>query len=264
MRQFERHAEYSLPELLQRLEASPTTSLSGQWATKYFTHGDKLILVAKVAIGPVDLRTAENRYDVARGHMQFYGKPHSHSQQTEFLKLSRGELSLEVFALWKAGHDRFMYLGSPAIVRWLDNVEIEQGIKSIMLELSFLEASDHEIDGGPEGTQQSEDGLSAREGKQLTVLVNRYERDPSLRSACLQFFGPTCRICDFDFQAKYGELGRDFCHVHHVKPLAEVGEDHAVDPTTDLIPVCANCHAMLHRRSPALHPDQLKVLLKIG
>ncbi|MBF9038450.1 hypothetical protein LSUCC0246_08010 [Rhodobacterales bacterium LSUCC0246] len=57
-------------------------------------------------------------------------------------------------------------------------------------------------------------------------------------------------------------MGRNFCHVHHISPLSEVGERRAVNPITDLIPVCPNCHAMIHRQRPALTPDQVRVILK--
>jgi len=65
-------------------------------------------------------------------------------------------------------------------------------------------------------------------------------------------------VCGFSFESAYGELGRDYIHVHHVLPLAEVNEEYEVDPIRDLRPVCPNCHAMLHRKSPALSVDELK------
>jgi 5-methylcytosine-specific restriction protein A len=45
----------------------------------------------------------------------------------------------------------------------------------------------------------------------------------------------------------YGEIGRGFIHVHHVVPISSIGESYKVDPAKDLVPVCPNCHAMLHR-----------------
>ncbi|HHO0788469.1 HNH endonuclease [Aeromonas allosaccharophila] len=63
-----------------------------------------------------------------------------------------------------------------------------------------------------------------------------------------------------DFGEKYGELGKGFIHVHHMMPLSEIGEEYVVDPIKDLIPVCPNCHAMLHRRNPPLTIDDLRKL----
>ena len=43
-------------------------------------------------------------------------------------------------------------------------------------------------------------------------------------------------------------MGKDFIHVHHIIPLNEIKEEYTVDPIKDLVPVCPNCHAMLHRK----------------
>lgn len=46
----------------------------------------------------------------------------------------------------------------------------------------------------------------------------------------------------------YGSLGAGFIEVHHVKPLHLQDEEFIIDPATDLVCVCANCHRMLHRK----------------
>jgi len=58
--------------------------------------------------------------------------------------------------------------------------------------------------------------------------------------------------CGFDFEEKYGIRGRDFIEVHHIKPLSENGEEIIINPQTDLICVCSNCHRMIHRRKNSL------------
>lgn len=86
------------------------------------------------------------------------------------------------------------------------------------------------------------------EGTKQQVLVNKYERNPRARKMCIQKYGCICNICQFDFQKQYGELGKDFIHVHHIIPISEnKGRSYKVDYENDLIPVCPNCHAMLHR-----------------
>jgi 5-methylcytosine-specific restriction protein A len=90
------------------------------------------------------------------------------------------------------------------------------------------------------------------------VTVNKYERDPRARQACLNHFGYRCCVCDLDFEERYGELGRGFIHVHHLKELSTVGPDYQVDPLGDLRPVCPNCHAMLHKVSPAMSVEELR------
>lgn len=101
-----------------------------------------------------------------------------------------------------------------------------------------------------------------QEGSLRKVFVNKYERDPQARKDCLKHFGHSCSVCKIDFSEKYGELGKNFIHVHHLKPLSEIKKTYTINPITDLIPVCPNCHSMLHRRVPALQINELKSLLK--
>lgn len=87
------------------------------------------------------------------------------------------------------------------------------------------------------------------EGGPIKQLSTKYERSPSARDACINFFGYCCQVCGLNFEEKYGTIGKDFIHVHHKNFLSALSGEHAVDPTEDLIPVCPNCHAMLHRKS---------------
>jgi 5-methylcytosine-specific restriction protein A len=99
------------------------------------------------------------------------------------------------------------------------------------------------------------------EGGKQSVVVNRYERDPQARDACIARHGCVCAVCDFDFGEKYGELGKGYIHVHHIVPLSQISQSYRVNPVTDLRPVCPNCHAMLHRREPVLTIEQLRGII---
>jgi len=99
------------------------------------------------------------------------------------------------------------------------------------------------------------------EGALARVEVNRYERDRRARKACLDHWGYRCAACEFSFEDRYGPLGQDFIHVHHTLELSLVPRDYQVNPISDLRPVCPNCHAMLHRTSPALTVDELRQIL---
>ncbi|HEX4064016.1 MAG TPA: HNH endonuclease [Streptosporangiaceae bacterium] len=111
--------------------------------------------------------------------------------------------------------------------------------------------------------EESPPGKPFAEGAVTQVTVNKYERDPRARRACLDHFGYRCSVCDLDFEERYGELGRGFIHVHHLKELSAVGPDYRVDPREDLRPVCPNCHAMLHKVSPAMPVEELRRRLRI-
>ncbi len=86
------------------------------------------------------------------------------------------------------------------------------------------------------------------EGAKTTVLVNKYERNTAARQKCIDQLGCYCNICGINFEKVYGEIGKEFIHVHHKIPLNEIKEEYVVDPSKDLLPVCPNCHAMLHRK----------------
>lgn len=94
----------------------------------------------------------------------------------------------------------------------------------------------------------SNDTAVIHEGAVKQVLVNQYERNPQARSLCIMKHGCRCSVCGLDFEEYYGEVGKDFIHVHHIVPLHQIKRDYIVDGEKDLIPVCPNCHAMLHRK----------------
>jgi predicted HNH restriction endonuclease len=96
------------------------------------------------------------------------------------------------------------------------------------------------------------------EGSVRKILVNAYERDPKARQKCIDYYGLSCKICSFSFEEEFGDLGRGFINVHHLKPLSEIGQEYKVDPIRDLLPVCPNCHAMFHRKEPALSVEEVK------
>jgi 5-methylcytosine-specific restriction protein A len=56
-------------------------------------------------------------------------------------------------------------------------------------------------------------------------------------------------------------LGAGFIQVHHTVPLSSIGTEYVIDPIRDLIPVCPNCHAMLHRKTPPFSIAELRGLL---
>lgn len=101
-----------------------------------------------------------------------------------------------------------------------------------------------------------------REGSVRQISVNAYERDPKARQRCIDCYGASCSVCGFDFGKAFGQLGEGFIHVHHLRPISDIAEEYEVDPIKDLRPVCPNCHAMIHRRSPPLSIEEIKSLLR--
>ena len=120
---------------------------------------------------------------------------------------------------------------------------------------------------GPEGTRFAEQvSASTRfiEGAVHRINVNACERNAAARASCIAHYGPTCHVCDFDFARVYGVLAAGFIHVHHFKPLAEIGETYSVNPITDLRPVCANCHAVIHLGGSTRSIDDVRRLIAVA
>jgi 5-methylcytosine-specific restriction protein A len=99
------------------------------------------------------------------------------------------------------------------------------------------------------------------EGKSKKVLVNVFERNTVARSLCIKHYGFKCQVCEFDFEKRFGEIGRNFIHVHHVVDISTIGSEYELDPILDLIPVCPNCHSMLHKKKPAYKIEELKTFI---
>ena len=101
------------------------------------------------------------------------------------------------------------------------------------------------------------------EGAKTRVEVNRYERSPLNRAACIAIHGSACKACGFDFGRIYGPIGEGYIEVHHLIPVSKMGGAYIVSPASDLIPLCANCHAIVHRQDPPLTLDAVKALLSV-
>lgn len=104
---------------------------------------------------------------------------------------------------------------------------------------------------------------SANEGSKTSYFGTRYERRKDLRMKAIAIHGLDCKACGFDFEQAYGEHAKGFIHVHHVVPISKFGGEQAVNPETDLVTLCANCHAVVHRkRDMTLSVDELKGMLR--
>jgi predicted HNH restriction endonuclease len=88
------------------------------------------------------------------------------------------------------------------------------------------------------------------EGNKIKVWVNKYERNKKARDLCIAYWKSCCAVCNIEFKKKYGPIGEGYIHVHHITPLSTIGKNYTIDPIKDLIPVCPNCHAMIHKKKP--------------
>jgi len=226
----------------------------GPWATEYVNQDAFFIAFANInSPGRTDL-DIPNTYDEHNNEMTWYGKPNAHSEQPAFRSLFQGKTTLHIFARWDKEFVMFTYMGKPKISSFQNDIIISDETQTIKLSLVFDEFLNQGDELQPLG--------KAAEGKVYLTTGKRFERNPRLRSECINYYGTNCQICGFKFEQIYGEIGVNYCHVHHITPLSEVAQSHDVCPKNDLIPVCPNCHAMLHKRKPPFTPDELKAILK--
>jgi len=110
---------------------------------------------------------------------------------------------------------------------------------------------------------QQDSIVNTRDGRVIHYNSKRYERDPGNRRRAIAIHGTTCFGCGFNFGRTYGELGDGFIEIHHILPLSFAGEAIIVDPKNDLVPLCPNCHRMIHRRrDQVLRLDDLRAMIR--
>ena len=106
-----------------------------------------------------------------------------------------------------------------------------------------------------------EDENFYNEGKAEKTYVNKYERNKKARQKCIEHYGCKCFTCNLLLSDIYGAIADDFIHVHHIKELSLIREEYTVSPIEDLRPLCPNCHAIIHRKSPSLTIEELKEII---
>lgn len=91
-----------------------------------------------------------------------------------------------------------------------------------------------------------------KEGKKIEYYTAKYERSSRNRAAAIKIHGYCCAVCGFNFSEVYGNIGKDFIEVHHAKPLHSLTDEVIINPETDLVCLCSNCHRMIHRKRGAI------------
>lgn len=102
------------------------------------------------------------------------------------------------------------------------------------------------------------------EGTPSEIRSIRYERNPINRQLCLYRKGYNCAVCGMNFYDVYGDIGFHFIEVHHITPVSAMKPGLEFDVDRDLVPLCPNCHAMVHRKNPPYSVEEMKHFLKRG
>jgi len=114
-----------------------------------------------------------------------------------------------------------------------------------LTDVDLLEAT------GDEGTRRLVEHMRVERDRRLVEAKKREARKNGTLA---------CEACGFDFERRYGHIGRDFCEVHHRKPLSRTGLTRT--RLSDLAVVCSNCHRMLHRAGGTIGITRLRKQLR--
>ncbi|KAA8456940.1 HNH endonuclease [Weissella paramesenteroides] len=137
-------------------------------------------------------------------------------------------------------------------------------VENIDIEINLQDLRDWGLKGNIQSLRQLDDGIVKHiehicsldtdlttiahlEGNKKVIYTTKYERNPQNRAKALEYQGYTCKACGFNFERTYGDIGKFFIEVHHVTPLFSLDEEMRIDPRKDLVPLCSNCHRMIHR-----------------
>ena len=243
--------QYTRADVFRAVGIEPAP-VGGPWFTGYAAYGNDWFIFCNVGIAGRTGHDYDNHFD--GDQLVWFGKSNSRLGQPSTESLLRPQGAVYVF-FREQDRDPFTFAGLGSPGKTFDQ-------KPVKVVWNFSGVNGSRLPSNSSEEIDPEEARTVFEGARRSVQVNVYERDPTARLRCLAKWGCVCVVCQFDFGARYGDLGRGFIHVHHLRPLGEVREGYQLDPVKDLRPVCPNCHAMLHRRKPALSIYELFACLR--
>lgn len=231
----------------------PKEKQGGAWNTGYTRYNKDYYIFANIGVAGRTGHDYPN--EIINNNLNWYGKNKSHINQDTIKNMISGKFNVHIFYRYDS-REKFTYMGNgvakeikdtvPVNILWTFNKIIEGNL--------YEEKSDNR-------ESEVEEETELYEGAYTTIKVNAYERNKVAREKCIEHYGAKCNICRFDFKKHYGSIGDGFIHVHHIIPLHKIDKEYKVDPIKDLIPVCPNCHAMLHVGESGVTVKELKEIV---
>lgn len=138
-------------------------------------------------------------------------------------------------------------------------------------------SGEYSVDTGKEGSEVADEAplvestvyLEGAAAEAQPEEIRR--RNMLLRQACIDYFRRlhggriVCECCGFDFTKAYA-ISDEYIEVHHRFPFSQTEGEHPVNSQTDLVPLCANCHRMIHHgqggRGNCMSLEELKRIYK--
>ena len=110
--------------------------------------------------------------------------------------------------------------------------------------------------------------ISIIEGKKQFKQTTTYCRSKELRDLAIKKFSLNsgkipCKVCKFNFEDRYEDIGRGFIEIHHLKPVCDLGEIETsfAKAFANLAPLCSNCHRIVHRKNPCFTLEEMSRIL---
>lgn len=224
----------------QFIESQGATCRNWNWSWSFINENEKIVIFGawdRHTEGSTSLIMSED-WQIRKGKKQA-----AYKQSREYIRLIEEEgYQLKTFPMKYSDANKAEDGVGPAKI---DGFVPKLASKSLIRVGRNWYASDYVINNAfPEEVETPEQYF---EGVSKKVSVNIYERNAEARAKCIEYNGYTCAVCSFDFQRFYGAIGENYIHVHHIVPLSEIKKEYKLDPVKDLIPVCPNCHAIIHR-----------------
>lgn len=97
--------------------------------------------------------------------------------------------------------------------------------------------------------------LIIEEGFTIFSQVKTKQRSRKLIVIAKEYYSQNgklfCSACNFNFEDFYGEIGKEFIEIHHLDPIfarEDNFEQSINEALSKVIPMCSNCHRMIHRK----------------
>ena len=192
-----------------------------------------------------DLQILDNRSDDKFSQKVRNLKAHNAFERTGYaeyigtLKNSKVKISSEGMKHLKDNNEILIYL--------LTNDFEYADVKNNLIEIESSEKKKLIFD----------ENIIIQEGVKKVGQAKRYQRSSALRDYAVTHFTENghiaCACCSFDFEIFYGEkLGKGFIEIHHKKPVFQYEDadlkQTIADAIENLMPVCSNCHRIIHRK----------------
>ncbi len=183
----------------------------------------------------------------------------NHANDQRIINTSKTKDGLYLFFREKH-HSSFTYFGPIRLLKYFLENEKPSRFSFQTKRSSIISKSALITELETHGDRDSE-FLPKEEGKKILRKHYSYERNPENRTNAILIHGTKCKACGFDFDLFYGnELARGYIEIHHLKQLSAGMV--SIDPKSDLVPLCSNCHSMVHRKHGTIVPveDLIKII----